>query len=96
MVTTVALIVGAGRGHRFGSEIPKQYCDVGGQSLIRRILNGFLDHLDIGGVRAVIHPDDRAHYNRSVRGLGGLLPPVSGGATRQDSVRLGLESLLRD
>jgi len=93
MVTTVALIVGAGRGHRFGSEIPKQYCDVGGQSLIRRILSGFLDHLDIDGVRAVIHPDDRAHYNRSVRGLDGLLPPVSGGATRQDSVRLGLESL---
>ena len=93
MVTTIALIVGAGRGHRFGSEQPKQYCAVGGQSLMRRTLRGFLGHPDVGGVRAIIHPDDRAHYNRSVRGLDGLLPPVSGGATRQESVRLGLESL---
>ena len=66
MVTTAALIDGAGRGHRFGGEQPKQYCAVGGQSLMRRTLRGFLGHPDVDGVRAIIHPDDRTHYNLSL------------------------------
>jgi 2-C-methyl-D-erythritol 4-phosphate cytidylyltransferase/2-C-methyl-D-erythritol 2,4-cyclodiphosphate synthase len=45
-------------------------------------------------VRAVIHPDDAALYEVVADGLE-LLEPVPGGPTRQDSVRLGLESLLR-
>jgi 2-C-methyl-D-erythritol 4-phosphate cytidylyltransferase/2-C-methyl-D-erythritol 2,4-cyclodiphosphate synthase len=46
----------------------------------------------------VIHPDDRALYASAVAGLPEaaarkLLEPVAGGPERQDSVRLGLESL---
>ena len=48
----------------------------------------------IGAVRAVIHPDDRALYDEAARGLE-LLAPVEGGPSRQESVRLGLESLAR-
>jgi 2-C-methyl-D-erythritol 4-phosphate cytidylyltransferase/2-C-methyl-D-erythritol 2,4-cyclodiphosphate synthase len=40
----------------------------------------------------VIHRDDLDLYGAAAEGLG-LLPPVEGGATRQESVRLGLESL---
>jgi 2-C-methyl-D-erythritol 4-phosphate cytidylyltransferase/2-C-methyl-D-erythritol 2,4-cyclodiphosphate synthase len=40
----------------------------------------------------VIHPEDRESYEAATAGLD-LLPPAPGGATRQDSVRLGLESL---
>ena len=43
-------------------------------------------------VRVVIHPGDRAAYDIAMKGLA-LLDPVAGGATRQDSVRMGLESL---
>jgi 2-C-methyl-D-erythritol 4-phosphate cytidylyltransferase/2-C-methyl-D-erythritol 2,4-cyclodiphosphate synthase len=43
-------------------------------------------------VRAVIHPDDRGLYDETAEGLD-LLDPVCGGMTRQESVRLGLESL---
>jgi len=39
-----------------------------------------------------IRPEDRALFHRATEGLE-LLPPVAGGATRQDSVRLGLEAL---
>jgi 2-C-methyl-D-erythritol 4-phosphate cytidylyltransferase/2-C-methyl-D-erythritol 2,4-cyclodiphosphate synthase len=40
----------------------------------------------------VIHPRDRALYDAAARGLE-LLEPAEGGPTRQESVRLGLESL---
>jgi 2-C-methyl-D-erythritol 4-phosphate cytidylyltransferase/2-C-methyl-D-erythritol 2,4-cyclodiphosphate synthase len=43
-------------------------------------------------VRVVFDPDDAAHYEQATQGLQ-LLPPVAGGSKRQDSVRLGLESL---
>ena len=45
-------------------------------------------------VQAVIHPDDRRSYEAAAKGLR-LLPPVPGGATRQASVRAGLEALER-
>jgi 2-C-methyl-D-erythritol 4-phosphate cytidylyltransferase / 2-C-methyl-D-erythritol 2,4-cyclodiphosphate synthase len=43
-------------------------------------------------VRAVVHPEDAVGYAAAIDGLD-LLDPVAGGATRQESVRLGLESL---
>jgi 2-C-methyl-D-erythritol 4-phosphate cytidylyltransferase/2-C-methyl-D-erythritol 2,4-cyclodiphosphate synthase len=92
MTDTVALIVAAGRGHRAGGELPKQYRLVAGQSLIRRSCVAFLNHPRIDAVGAVIHPDDADIYAESTDGLE-LLPPIQGGATRQDSCRNGLESL---
>jgi 2-C-methyl-D-erythritol 4-phosphate cytidylyltransferase/2-C-methyl-D-erythritol 2,4-cyclodiphosphate synthase len=89
---TVALVVAAGRGARFGGTTPKQYLNLAGQPLLRHSLAALTGHPAVDGVRAVIDPDDRAHYDAAAAGLD-LLPPVSGGASRQDSVRLGLESL---
>ncbi len=88
----IALIVAAGRGHRFGGEVPKQYLKLGGVAVLRHCLTAFLGHPRVGQAQVVIHPDDRALYDAAVEGLG-LPPPVHGGAQRQDSVRLGLESL---
>lgn len=88
----IALIVAAGRGHRFGGEIPKQYRDLAGAAVLHHSARTFLAHPAITGVRAVIHPDDRALYDAAVTGLD-MLEPVHGGDTRQDSCRNGLESL---
>ena len=88
-----AIIVGAGRGHRMGGAIPKQYRDLGGMPVIRHTLLAFLDHPAIGFVLAVIHADDRELYAAAAAGLD-LPPPVIGGATRQESVRGGLENLV--
>jgi 2-C-methyl-D-erythritol 4-phosphate cytidylyltransferase/2-C-methyl-D-erythritol 2,4-cyclodiphosphate synthase len=95
MSSCIALIVGAGRGHRFGGDFPKQYNMLGGVSLINRTLAAFVSHPAITGVRAVIHPDDKASYEEAIAHLSStkLLEPVNGGATRQKSVCLGLESL---
>jgi 2-C-methyl-D-erythritol 4-phosphate cytidylyltransferase/2-C-methyl-D-erythritol 2,4-cyclodiphosphate synthase len=87
-----ALLVAAGRGTRLPGDVPKQYRAIGGAPILRRAAQAFLGHPAIAGVRVVIHPDDRALYDRAAAGLH-LLEPVAGGATRQESVRSGLESL---
>jgi 2-C-methyl-D-erythritol 4-phosphate cytidylyltransferase/2-C-methyl-D-erythritol 2,4-cyclodiphosphate synthase len=92
MARCVALVVAAGRGSRFGGEIPKQWRDLGGRPVLRHSLAAFAAHPGIDAVRAVIHPDDRAFYDRAASGLN-LGEPIAGGPTRQDSVRLGLEAL---
>lgn len=90
--TTLALIVAAGRGQRAGDGLPKQYRRVGGEVVLRRTVQAFLAHPRVDGVQVVIHPDDRDLYEVAVAGLG-LPEPVIGGATRQESVRRGLETI---
>jgi 2-C-methyl-D-erythritol 4-phosphate cytidylyltransferase/2-C-methyl-D-erythritol 2,4-cyclodiphosphate synthase len=92
MGKTVALVVAAGRGRRFGGDLPKQYHDLAGRMVLRHTLAALATNPEIDAVRAVIHPDDRQLYDIAAAGLP-ILDPVPGGASRQDSVRLGLESL---
>jgi 2-C-methyl-D-erythritol 4-phosphate cytidylyltransferase / 2-C-methyl-D-erythritol 2,4-cyclodiphosphate synthase len=95
LATCVALVVASGRGARFGGDRPKQYLALAGKPLLRHCLERFARHPVIDRVRAVVHPDDATFYAEASAGLA-LLDPVPGGATRQDSVRLGLESLVGD
>ncbi|WEK52732.1 MAG: bifunctional 2-C-methyl-D-erythritol 4-phosphate cytidylyltransferase/2-C-methyl-D-erythritol 2,4-cyclodiphosphate synthase [Candidatus Kaistia colombiensis] len=88
-----ALIVAAGRGVRAGGEMPKQYRKLAGQTILRRTASRFLSHPRIDDVLVVIHADDAALYEAAVGDETGLLPFVTGGATRQESVRRGLEAL---
>jgi 2-C-methyl-D-erythritol 4-phosphate cytidylyltransferase/2-C-methyl-D-erythritol 2,4-cyclodiphosphate synthase len=93
--TCVALVVASGRGSRFGGDRPKQYLPLAGKPLLRHCLERFCRHSGIDRVRTVIHPDDTARYAEAAQNLI-VLDPVPGGATRQESVRLGLESLAGD
>jgi 2-C-methyl-D-erythritol 4-phosphate cytidylyltransferase/2-C-methyl-D-erythritol 2,4-cyclodiphosphate synthase len=90
--SVAAVIVAGGRGLRAGGATPKQYRELAGGPVIRSSLSLFAWHGQIGAVQAVIHPDDRGAYEAAAKGLR-LLPPVLGGATRQASVRAGLEAL---
>jgi 2-C-methyl-D-erythritol 4-phosphate cytidylyltransferase/2-C-methyl-D-erythritol 2,4-cyclodiphosphate synthase len=92
---TIALVVAAGRGSRLGGDRPKQYLPLAGAPILRRTLRALAAHPGIDGVRAVIHPDDAEAYTEAASGLD-MLSPVHGGASRQESVRLGLESLADD
>jgi 2-C-methyl-D-erythritol 4-phosphate cytidylyltransferase/2-C-methyl-D-erythritol 2,4-cyclodiphosphate synthase len=93
MSATYALIVAAGRGTRFGGALPKQYLALGGGSVLRHAVTAFATHPRIAGVQVVIREEDREIFDKAVTGLA-VLPPVPGGAERQDSVRLGLEALV--
>lgn len=94
-MTTAALIVAAGRGSRAArpGEPPKQYALLAGRPVLSRTLRAFLDHEAIGLVQVVIHADDRDAYAAAAPADPRLLPPVTGGATRQASVLRGLEAL---
>ncbi|HEX7969905.1 MAG TPA: bifunctional 2-C-methyl-D-erythritol 4-phosphate cytidylyltransferase/2-C-methyl-D-erythritol 2,4-cyclodiphosphate synthase [Stellaceae bacterium] len=92
MASCIALVVAAGRGTRLGASLPKQYLPLAGRALLRYSLETLASHPAIDDVRVVYNPDDQPLYDEAAQGLA-LLAPVPGGAARQDSVRLGLESL---
>jgi 2-C-methyl-D-erythritol 4-phosphate cytidylyltransferase/2-C-methyl-D-erythritol 2,4-cyclodiphosphate synthase len=93
-MTAATLIVAAGAGLRAGGERPKQYQPLAGSPVLRRTIEAFLDHRGISHVQVVIGPDHRPFYEEAVGGLP-LPPPVTGGATRQQSVAAGLLALSR-
>ncbi len=92
MGSTYALVLAAGRGARFGGDLPKQYLPLAGTSVLRHAVTAFAGHPRIAGVQVTIRPEDRLEYDAALAGFN-LFPPVAGGAERQDSVRLGLEAL---
>ena len=95
---TAALVVAAGRGVRAGGGLPKQYRTVGGVPILRRTIDNLLNMPFFARVLCVIHPDDASLYAMAIDGLGAggrLLPPVTGGASRQASVKAGVEELSR-
>lgn len=92
---TAAILVGAGRGHRLGGEIPKQYLPLPGGCALRRSVNAFLRNSRVRLLQVVIHPDDRTLYAAALEGVDDprLLDPTFGGETRAASVLRGLEAL---
>jgi 2-C-methyl-D-erythritol 4-phosphate cytidylyltransferase / 2-C-methyl-D-erythritol 2,4-cyclodiphosphate synthase len=92
MASVYAVVVAAGQGSRFGGAVPKQYLALGGASLLHHAVASLIGHPQVSDVLVVIRPEDRELFDRASVGLP-VLPPVAGGATRQDSVRLGLEAL---
>jgi 2-C-methyl-D-erythritol 4-phosphate cytidylyltransferase/2-C-methyl-D-erythritol 2,4-cyclodiphosphate synthase len=84
---SAAILVAAGSGSRFGVATPKQFVSLAGTPVIRRAADALAAHVDL------LQPVGDAEAIDAV--LDGLshLPPVPGGATRQDSVRAGLEAL---
>jgi 2-C-methyl-D-erythritol 4-phosphate cytidylyltransferase/2-C-methyl-D-erythritol 2,4-cyclodiphosphate synthase len=92
--TVGVVIVAAGRGERAGqSEGPKQYRRIGGRPVIAWSIDAFRNHPSIGPIAVVIHPGDHALFAAAAGEAADRLIVVEGGATRQDSVRLGLEAL---
>ena len=88
-----AVVVAGGRGLRAGGDVPKQYREIAGEPVIRPALAAFLSHPQVGAVQPVIHAQDESAFRAATAGLTNLLPPILGGATRQASVRAGLEAL---
>ncbi len=92
-MTVVGVIVAAGQGTRFGGETPKQYLTLAGKSVLRRAVEALQATRSLAAIRVVIDPAQRAAYDAAVGDLG-LLEPVAGGSSRQESVKRGLESVI--
>jgi 2-C-methyl-D-erythritol 4-phosphate cytidylyltransferase/2-C-methyl-D-erythritol 2,4-cyclodiphosphate synthase len=91
-IRVAAVVVAAGRGVRSGLDYPKQYKAMGGSPMVRESLRIFATHPAVDLVLPVIHQDDGDRFAAAAEGLS-VATPVYGGATRQGSVRAGLEAL---
>ena len=87
-----AVVVAGGRGLRAGGDLPKQYRQIFGEPVIRPSLAALANHVGVSLVQPVIHADDASLFHAASVGIS-VLSPVHGGATRQASVRAGLEAL---
>jgi 2-C-methyl-D-erythritol 4-phosphate cytidylyltransferase/2-C-methyl-D-erythritol 2,4-cyclodiphosphate synthase len=82
-----SLLVAAGTGSRFGADTPKQFLILAGKPVIRHAAEALAAQCDL--LQPVGEP---ALIEIALADLPHL-PVVPGGATRQDSVRAGLEAL---
>lgn len=93
----LALVVAAGSGQRFGSDLPKQYHKINATRVLTLTLAHLFAASRCRAAVVVIHPDYRAHAEAAISDLGPGLAKAChlahGGASRQESVRLGLEAL---
>ena len=94
----VFLVVAAGRGSRAGAGGPKQYRELGGRQVLTRTLEALSRAAPESRALTVIHADDLDLYEAAVAPLSQdlrekLLPPTIGGASRQESVCNGLDTL---
>ena len=91
-MTITALIVAAGSGSRVGGEMPKQYRLIAGKAVLAHAVDALVSHPRIDRVRVVIGEGQQSAFNEAIAG-GDVGVPIIGGATRQESVRRGLEAL---
>ena len=93
MAQVAAVVVAAGQGVRAGGDLPKQFRRIAGETLLEHALSAFAEAPNVAFVQPVIRPEDLALVRTLTSGMN-VLAPVSGGPTRQASVRAGLEALL--
>ncbi|MBC6438729.1 MAG: bifunctional 2-C-methyl-D-erythritol 4-phosphate cytidylyltransferase/2-C-methyl-D-erythritol 2,4-cyclodiphosphate synthase [Rhodobacteraceae bacterium] len=90
---TAALIAAAGRGHRMGGRIPKQFRELRGEAVLTHTLRAFAAHPEIAEIVVVRHVDDDTRFQDACPDLSIPVRDVLGSTTRAASVRAGLEAL---
>jgi len=92
------LLLAAGKGDRMGGDVPKQYLLVDGKPLLLLALESLAREPRFSVVQPVIADGDRRYAEavRQARFPFRLLPAVSGGRERADSMRNGLAALPAD
>lgn len=96
---TCAIIVAGGSGERFGDPRGKQFVDLCGLPLMCWSIMAFDRAPSVGAIVVVCAPDRVAQVEKDVLSQLSLAKPVTlapSGATRQDSVRSGLDATPRD
>ncbi len=94
--TVAAIIVAAGRGHRAGGDVPKQWHHIAGQSVVQHTLDIFAAHPQVTDIILVVAAQDRtlvetltlpAHARIAIGGAERSLSVLSGlNATQADRV----------
>jgi 2-C-methyl-D-erythritol 4-phosphate cytidylyltransferase/2-C-methyl-D-erythritol 2,4-cyclodiphosphate synthase len=86
-----AVIVAAGKGVRAGQSVPKQFAQWRGKPLVRHSAEA-LARAGATSLAVAIPEGSEAIASEALAGIDGIML-ITGGATRQQSVRLALEAL---
>lgn len=86
---TTAIIVAAGTGSRFRSQIPKQFLELAGKPVVAHAIDRFQSAPSIDSIVVVLAEDRVGSFHHTA---GKLFAVVAGGATRAESVMHGLSA----
>jgi 2-C-methyl-D-erythritol 4-phosphate cytidylyltransferase/2-C-methyl-D-erythritol 2,4-cyclodiphosphate synthase len=81
-----AIIAAGGRGERFGAGQPKQLSSIGGQTILERSVNAFLEHDNVDDVVVALPAEIASRPPEYLLQRAKPIHVVAGGARRQDSV----------
>ncbi|HET8819178.1 MAG TPA: 2-C-methyl-D-erythritol 4-phosphate cytidylyltransferase [Xanthomonadaceae bacterium] len=87
-----AIVPAAGRGARFGGDVPKQYLSIAGQPLVGHAIDAVLSDARVAGVVVAVAPDD-TRWPGWTRRQGKPVVTSMGGGERADSVLAALQAL---
>jgi 2-C-methyl-D-erythritol 4-phosphate cytidylyltransferase len=87
---TVAVVLAAGSGSRFGSASPKQLRVLAGRNLIEHCVQAFQDAPGVDGILVVTAAALQEQVARDLAGHGKVAAVIRGGDTRTDSTRAAL------
>ncbi|WP_416190541.1 2-C-methyl-D-erythritol 4-phosphate cytidylyltransferase [Neisseria sp. CCUG17229] len=91
MKRNIALIPAAGIGARFGAGKPKQYVEINGKTVLQHTVDIFQQHEQIDFIAVIVSPED--HIFQTASDKVGIFKV--GGETRAETVRNGVEVLLK-
>ncbi len=90
------IIVAGGKGLRMGADLPKQFIPVAGKPLLMHTLEAFYQWDSSAHIVLVLPEDHQSYWKMLCEEIGCEVPHriVTGGATRFNSVKNGLDSIL--
>lgn len=95
-MSVAALVLAAGRGERFGGDVPKGLVMLAGRTLLSHSVRALAASPEVDHVIPVVPPDQPSRFSTCLAELAELdkvRPAVAGGAERQDSMRAGLDAV---
>jgi 2-C-methyl-D-erythritol 4-phosphate cytidylyltransferase/2-C-methyl-D-erythritol 2,4-cyclodiphosphate synthase len=88
------IIVAAGSGVRLGNQTPKQYLPLNGKVILEQAIEKFLNNKNIDNIQLVVSREHEIYFKLIVEKYN--IQFCFGGASRQESVRLGLEAIFKN
>lgn len=93
-----AIILASGSGNRYGSDIPKQFTEISGKTILERSIEVFEEANVVNEIIVVITPEyrDLAENILSKNNYKKIRHLLNGGSTRKDSSFIGINSIKED
>jgi 2-C-methyl-D-erythritol 4-phosphate cytidylyltransferase len=94
-LTNYAIILASGTGSRFGSDIPKQFTNLGGKTLLEHCIKSFEQTTEIDKIIVVVTNEYKALATKIIteNNYKKVTNILSGGETRKDSSYIGITSI---